>query len=340
MADAMCELRAGTLQTEFGLVAAQLVHVQSRTLAIAVLTHVWEQYDLLASALLAWMVDAGDDGDEEVRLRIAAAAGKLGALDFQTVYWKLLRPWTDSPSADSLVTAARALGLPATIPGVAPIVLRLLSTWSKGTDSPELQAVSALAYGGPVGLSFPAASVRTLCGMADAPDFVTQHIISGVYQLFFAGGDFEPDMAAVVLTELARIANVRTDDHARRAAAIAAYIPILRTASSFSLRYSSQAWRLLSAPNSLAPASLLIRIAWYEYPDTSVVVACMRRIVRRADLDPDAFAKTRELLVGGLTQPGSVQNDRDRLRSYLAQWSTGPDKSVTAKRILAEVESD
>src|SRR6266545_4072624 len=91
--DVGARLESGYRVAEFGLGAVELLQLDNPTVQPAVLRHVWHEHHAVRAPLLTWLGELGRHRSAEVRLRAAAAVGKLAEYDFGHVRAEVLLPW-------------------------------------------------------------------------------------------------------------------------------------------------------------------------------------------------------------------------------------------------------
>jgi hypothetical protein len=176
--------------TEYGKSRIKTVLFAEQEAPLAVLSHVWHEYDLYAEATLMWLCELGDDPNFEVRLRAAAVAGQLAIYEFRPVREKILSPWarSDKQTVQRLATLALTVVAYDDSEEISQQALNLLHHWSGLQNSPRLQWTSIAAYGGYIGLLFPQQAVDNLKIIAQSGDGrLFSDIAQAMANLFDAG---------------------------------------------------------------------------------------------------------------------------------------------------------
>lgn len=140
----------------------ELIRYDNANLPLAILDHVWMEYDRLREPLLAWLDETLDRASHAAQLRAAGALGALARHDFDAVCRRVLKPLAISPKGDVRAAAAFALGIALGDDRVAPRVLDLLRDWSTGDTNWRLKWTAAVACGLHVGQRFPDEALRNL----------------------------------------------------------------------------------------------------------------------------------------------------------------------------------
>ena len=332
LADAMAVLEPGFVETEYGKSPADVVRLENPWLVPAVLGTVWQEYDLVCSALLRWLRTAGDDPDPDVRLRAAAAAGWLSQYDFAGLYGELFLPWAKG-SSRAAWAAADALGQAAWLPGTVPLVLALLDEWAEQDDDYDLWWTAAVAYGSDVGVAYPNIALDHLLAIAEKDDVRARSVVAGsLVRLVGAGGRLIPELAAFVFACL-------TDwlEHSPSAAttAQAGYTEILRRASDPDWPSSGEYWQRLVAPEARGSSARLLRAALSSRASRDDALKSIEVLIRAGYGDPLVLADLAALLNEVAAAGG---NDRDRLMHYLNRWGSGNDPSPGARDLADQLK--
>jgi hypothetical protein len=327
LAGAMAVLEPGFIETEYGKSPADMVRLESPWLVPAVLGTVWQEYDLVSDALLAWLRAAGDDPDPDVRLRAAAAAGWLSQYDFAGLRAELFLPWAKG-SSRAAWSAADALGQAAWLAGTAPLALALLDVWAGQDEDYDLWWTAAVAYGGDAGVAYPSVALDHLLAIAEKDDPRARHVVAGsLVRLVGAGGRFIPELAAFVL---AGLADWLEQGPAAAAAALDGYTEVLRRAADPDWPSSREYWRRLAAPQALGSSARLLRAALGSRAARDEALGSVEVLARAGDGDPLLLAEL-EALLAGVTAAGGT--DRDRIVHYLSRWAAGYDPSPGAREL-------
>jgi len=202
--DISAYLADGYEVTEYGKSRIKTVLFTDQEAPLAVLSHVWHEYDTYTEATLKWLRELGEHPNFEVRLRAAAVAGQLAIYEFRPVREKILSPWAKSDKQSVQRLAALALTVVAYDENeeIAQQALNLLHHWSGLQNSPRLHWTSVAAYGGYIGLLFPQQALDNLKLIAQSGDGrLFADIAQAVANLFEAGQQF-PNLHLLVLSTL------------------------------------------------------------------------------------------------------------------------------------------
>ena len=190
--------------TEYGKSRIKAVLFTDQSDPLAILSHIWNEYDTYAEATLIWLHELGENPNFEVRLRAAAVAGQLAIYEFRPVREKVLSPWAKSDKRDVQKLAALALTVVAYDENeeIAQQALNLLHHWSGLQNSPRLHWTSVAAYGGYIGLLFPQQALDNLKLIAQSGDGRIFADIAQVVAHLFEGGQQIPNLHSIVLRTL------------------------------------------------------------------------------------------------------------------------------------------
>lgn len=330
----MAVIEPGFVNTEFGRSPSETVRLENRWLVQAVLERVWRQYDLVAGALLDWLLECGADRDPGVRLRTAGAAGWLSQFDFATIRARLLLPWALGNTVQA-VTAANALGAAGWFDASAPLALALLNHWASMRENYDLWWTAAAAYGGDVGVRYTGVAMDQLRGIVVRGDHRAPSIVSySAAELVQSGGRFLPDVAAQVFSHLAQWL---VDDPLLAYTAEMAYTGMLRRAIDPDIAGSQEYWQRLVAAENLASSGKLLRKTLGEKAFRTEALTSIERMVRAADIDKDMREPLEALLLCSATGSDTTM-DAERLLHYLERWATAKDPSAAAAAIRRRLQ--
>jgi hypothetical protein len=331
----MAVVVASYQQTEYGLAPAEMVRMQDPLLVTAILHLVWNEYDLIADALLAWVYLLGSDADSNIRSCAASAAGQLAEIDFATLLQAVIRPWAKSDSRRTVNAAAQALGEAALSEDAAPLVLRLINHWSSLT-SERLQRAACVACS-TVGLSYPGFALEMMHSLAVECIFDKNIIVECLANLFVNAGDHGAVVASMTLSELAGWSEERASDS--QIIALAAFLLLLRWAiQNTSFSGGERVWQQLNGAESLnLTAKLLSKCL--SRPDTrAATVPILRELMLACDRSDQLYSAVETLMDVVITGEYAIHSDRDRL-CYLARtWAMGVDKSDSAAKLLSHLQ--
>ncbi|MER7008136.1 hypothetical protein ABT297_34525 [Dactylosporangium sp. NPDC000555] len=193
-----------TLPAWFGDTPAQVMSYDDADYAPAVINRVWDEYDDVRPALVAWFGELGAEPSEQVRVWVATAVGLLATRAFEYILHAVIRPWAASGSKLQRETAAIALGVPATVGGLTEQVRRVVREWSApedGNEASALRAAAARVYGAGLGPSQPRQALAGLEYLADSPD---NDVANAVGQSLAELIDRNDELVTPVLTAIVR----------------------------------------------------------------------------------------------------------------------------------------
>jgi hypothetical protein len=176
--------------TEYGKSRIKIVSFANSDYPLALLSHIWNEYDTYAGATLDWLYELGTSSSLEVRLRAAAVAGQLAAYEFRPVREKIISPWAKSNKRNLQRLSALALTVVAyeDEEEVARQALNLLHHWSGLKNALQLHWTCISAYGSYIGLLFPEDALSNLKIIATHGDGrLFSGIAQAVVDLFEAG---------------------------------------------------------------------------------------------------------------------------------------------------------
>jgi hypothetical protein len=329
-------IEPGFMNTEFGRSPCDTVRLENRWLVQAVLEQIWQQYDLVADALLDWMFELGADRESAVRLRVASAAGWLSQFDFATVRARLLVPWALGNTLQAW-SAANALGAAVWFDTAAPLSLGLLNHWASMGGNYDMWWTAAAAYGGDVGVRYTSVAMDQLRRILLHGDRRALAIVGfSVANLVQSGGRFLPDVATQVFSHLAQW----LDDDPRPAfVAEMTYTELLRRAVDPDVPGSQEYWRRLVATENLASSGKLMRRTLGEKGFRADALLAIERMVRAADVDEDVREPLEALLLRSSTGLQTAV-DAERLVHYLERWANGKEPSAAAAAIRRRLREE
>lgn len=330
----MAKLGSGLVNTEFGASVTETVALESTPLVRAILDVVWHEYPLIVEALLLWILEAGDDRDADVRVRVAFAAGQLAEYDFTTVRGRLLLPWAKSERVGPRGTAAFALGVPAATDTTAGQVLGLLHHWAT-VRNPGLVWTATEAYGSYVGLMFPHIAMSELLSVVIHGDGQSADVTRSVRRLFLLGGRQDPTIAPVVLAGL--VDWLQRDLRPAPQVARCIFVDLLTTAG------SPQQWdaravyaQLTNEPSRVHASALLGRCLAHKDSQPRTLEA-LRRLLAVADTDQDINDSLQELVVAAVVTDPPDPRALQRMAFHLNLWQSRSRTSLSAGRLLTRI---
>jgi hypothetical protein len=139
--------------------------------------------------VLLWLGRLAFDDRRKVRLRVAAAVGHLGTVNFTAVYRSVLRPWAESRNFKARETAAQALEFIAADTSMTARVKRQIQDWCLSPNI-YLNDTAARAYGTEIGRIDAREALSSLHFLALRPEQTRfDSIPDAVAQIFCARND-------------------------------------------------------------------------------------------------------------------------------------------------------
>lgn len=321
------EVVPGFEETHLGLCPVEILRLADPRFADGVLQYAWQEQDGLRQPLLTWLCDLGFHASPAVRVRAAAAVGKLMLHDFLQVRDAVLEPWSGSGKRRARLAAATALGVPAWNGETAPLVLALLASWAGGNSNWRRRWTAAAAYGGSVGLRFPNTAFRSLRRIGrgeDGPRLTP--VLGAASASLFDLAAHDPSTADVLLRQLA------------------SWVGKSEPSNDVSLRVLEQltAYEVVDADGATWPT--LLWLSTHERAE--VVTKVFRNAVAVYGGDPvmgflrpwvmgaspnTPQAERLGVLFSALASGGT--KDRDRVRHHLKTWDKG-EKPGAAPQLL------
>lgn len=130
------------------VVRGTLVEYVDDRFPLAVLEHVWQEYDWMREPLVAWLRELGKSDSPIIWVRAAQAAGALATMDFEYAYRKLIAPGVYAETIGPRRFAAIALDQAAQDGRTRSAVLSFLRRWRReGGEAARWTTAAALGYG-------------------------------------------------------------------------------------------------------------------------------------------------------------------------------------------------
>lgn len=319
--------------TEYGKSRIKIVLFTDQEAPLAVLSHIWHEYDTYAQATLKWLRELGEHQNFEVRLRAAAVAGQLAIYEFRPVREKILSPWAKSDKQSVQRLAALALTVVAYDENeeIAQQALNLLHHWSRLKNSPRLHWTSIAAYGGYIGLLFPQQALDNLKLIAQSGDGqLFSDIAQAVANLFEAGQQF-PNLHSIVLNALKRWVEQGQKTAIHRLSLII-FWGLMR-----------ESW--LVKDNIRQPTLLCLA---KQSQDVEDLVICLMRNSLNLEFSRDlvlpeilnwlkfvdkqqSLYRTLARILFTLASPG---RERERICSYLSRWSRDSESAIRILNLI------
>jgi hypothetical protein len=307
------------------------------TIQPALLEHVWREHDVVREPLLAWPKELGTHRNFDVRVRAAAAVGKLAEYDFGHIRSEVLNPWATDGNEWAREAAAAELGVPAWGSEVTPQTFGLLHHWSTLKDNLHLRWSAAAAYGGLAGLRFPELALHELGRILGAEDLRLLGVCSRSVLGLFDAGAYVPELHLLVLDALDDWSTQRARTSVLALSSLSIGLWLAWDAELEPASYQGQIWpTLLWLIDEDGPerekAVALLRRALDAKEIRGAALDVLHQWVLRADDSPD-IASTLESLLLELAQ-GDYGRERERLHVYLSRWASDPERrSPFAERV-------
>jgi hypothetical protein len=337
LATALARLEDKLLITEYGASVSETVTMESASLIPAVLDVVWHEYDLIAKALMDWILEAGCDRDPAVRIRVACAAGQLAEYDFATIRSRLFLPWAKDDRANPGWTAAIALGVPASKDTTASLVLRLLHHWAT-LNNTKLAWTAIVAYGGYVGMMYPHIAMSELLNIATRIPSRQALVAGSLRRLFLLGGKQDPATAAVVLAGLADWVSNEPAPAPHLARAV--FAGLLETAGRPEQWDARAVWEQLTEEMVRDRSALLLSRCLDNDDVRKTTLDAIRDLLAIADTDNDVYRALEQLVLAAVAASHARSRSARRIQEYLTRWAAGPKSSPSASRMLAMIRKE
>jgi hypothetical protein len=324
--------------TEFGESPTDFVVLDNPSLQPAVLQYVWQTYPALRRPLMEWLHSLGTHPSFGMRVRAAAAVGKLSKYNFGHVRREVILPWANHQSASARVAAALALGVPAWEGDLAPQVLGLLHHWSTLQNNWRLNWTAIAAYGGLVGVRFPDAALSDFENIIGMQDLRLLGVLSRSVVNLFEFGKVTPEYYIKVLSALKSwTSNLNKDQ--KILIGLLLFLELAHTAQVKTEPeggvWPTLLWLLQEDTLYVEQVETLWRRALNTKDTRKVARDILRSWVQAADDDSRLVSPLKAFILG--LQKGS-ERESGRLHFYLRQWSTNPQSpSESARRLLNSI---
>jgi hypothetical protein len=316
----------GSEETRHGRLPATAVRFRDPTYPAKVLGFVWREYGETQGVLLDWLADLVTDELPEARVKAAAAVGYLATFDFVQVHDRALLPWSGDDERHQEAASA-ALRMPALDPDYAPVVGRILRSWSAPGQPHPRRLTAARALGASVGRIAPGRSIRLLRVLADSPNTEIELAVSQSITELFVSADH--DLAIRLLQVLTKWADGSHRDRADTAVVAFLQLAIDITCQPAGARRPVPA--LLWLASTSTDYRTLIAGLWRRAMDWPLLMDVALDVLgdwaRRADRDGDLSEPLCRLL-GAV--PASAR-DVNTLTHYADRWE--------APRIAADLRT-
>jgi hypothetical protein len=143
------------------VVEGELVRYQDDRFPIAILDHVWSEYNWLRAPLGKWLIELGHDDSPIIWVRAAQAAGALSAIDFHDGFRKLVSPNVYAETVQERRFAAVALDQASQDERSHNIVAAFLRSWRR-TGGEHARWTTAATHGYGQGLDDIGATLDAL----------------------------------------------------------------------------------------------------------------------------------------------------------------------------------
>jgi hypothetical protein len=150
---------------------------------------VWDEFDAVRPAVVAWLRDLGGHGDVRVRARCAAAVGVLAIRSFRPVLNEILGAWAVDPDVRVRRSAAFALSVASEDRDLGPTVDRIVDSWMVDGGAATRRATAAIIVSETTDPANAAGRFSQLARLAEAEDTeVTVAVASGLAGMLSAHG--------------------------------------------------------------------------------------------------------------------------------------------------------
>ncbi len=189
LAEAEATLCDSDEETEYGRISVRAVKYRDSGRPRRVLEHVLHEYHAAHQLIREWLRDLGGYADLDVCTRAGVAIGFLSTLEFDHARQLVIEPWADSGDENEQAAAMGALQFPALVPGLLPLLDRMLTAWVR-REQPLARKLTAIAVlGSTVGQQMPDRAIEILRGMARSKNWAVQDAVGdSIIQLFLEGG--------------------------------------------------------------------------------------------------------------------------------------------------------
>jgi hypothetical protein len=331
--DVSAYLADGYEVTEYGKSRIKIVLFTDQEAPLAVLSHIWHEYDTYAKATLKWLRELGEHQNFEVRLRAAAVAGQLAIYEFRPVREEILSPWAKSDKQSVQRLAALALTVVAYDENeeIAQQALNLLHHWSGLKNSPRLHWTSIAAYGGYIGLLFPQQALDNLKLIAQSGDGrLFSDIAQAVASLFEAGQQF-PTLHSLVLNALKSWVE-QGQKTAIHQLSLLIFWGLMRESwlVKDNIRQPTLLWLAKQSQDIEDSVICLVRNALNLEFSRDLVLPEILSWLKFVDKQQSLY-KTLARILFTLASPG---RERERICSYLSRWSRNSESAIRILNLI------
>lgn len=333
--DISAHLADGYELTEYGKSRIKTVQFTDQEAPLAVLSHIWHEYDPYAEAILKWLCELGEHPNFEVRLRAAAVAGQLAIYEFRPIREKILSPWAKSDKQSVQRLAALALTVVAYDENeeTAQQALNLLHHWSGLQNSPRLHWTSLAAYGGYIGLLFPQQALDNLKLIAQSGDGrLFADIAQAVANLFEAGQQL-PVLHLLILSTLKSWVEQGQKTAVHRLSLLI-FWGIMRESwlVKDDVRQPTLLWLAKHDQNIEDLIVYLVRNAINLEFSRDLVLPEILNWLKFVDKQQSLY-KTLARILFTLASPG---RESERICSYLSRWSRGSESAIRILNLIKQ----
>jgi hypothetical protein len=320
--------------TEYGKSKIKVVLFKEEDAPLCLLSHIWNEYDSYARAMLQWLRGLGEHPNFEVRLRAAAVVGQLAIYEFRPVREEVILPWakSDKQSVQKLASLALTVVAYADNEDTAQQSLKILHHWSGLTNSPRLRWTAIAAYGGYIGLLFPQEALENIEIIAQSGDARFFSDIAQALSHLFDSGEQVEGLHLAVLSALKRWSEQgkKTPIHQL---SLLVFWGVMHESKIVEnqLRQPTLLWLAKQSQNAEEKVSFLLKKALDLELTRDLILAELLIWLQFVDQQQD-FYKTIARIIFTIVSQGEYR-ERLRILEYLKRWSIAK-KSSAANQVL------
>uniref|UniRef100_UPI0040568F0E hypothetical protein n=1 Tax=Candidatus Electronema sp. TaxID=2698783 RepID=UPI0040568F0E len=321
--------------TECGKSPVQTVSFDDQGTSETVLHHIWHERDVYAKAMLQWLFELGKHESSRVRLRAAAAAGRLARYEFQPIRDQILLPWakSENQSVQKLAGLALVVVLYDENEDVAQLSLNIIHYWSRLANSIKLNQAAILAYCSCIGQHFPEQALDDLKNIAASGNGRFFSDIAYAVNWLFNSSKKQSRLSLLVLQSLNEWGRQEKKSSLHRLSLLI-FSDLMRISSS--IEDGSQHPSLLILAEEKAKTEELIahllESVFYSELTRRLALPEIFKWIKHIDMH-GKFWKT---LARILYNVSHVPRNRDCICAYLKKWSS---ESETSLKILTEIKN-
>lgn len=331
----------GFEETEFGRNPIKRIELDNPAFQPAVLHYIWHAYGRLRQILLAWLQEAGQHANFDVRIRVAAAVGELSKYDFGYIRRDILLSWANHQDKRVRHAAAFALGIPTWDGLLAPQVLGLLHHWSTLTNNWRLCWTAAAAYGGLVGIRFPNTALRDLREIAQHGDIRLLGVVSSSVSALFRMGEVADVYYLYVFDALLSwTATLKNNIVGLTGSIIFLNLALnVQVVNLDSSKCPTLLWLSQEEPQHFDAVVTLWMRAFNTKATRKLAATVLRKWLIFVDEDMRLYPTIERLVLA--IAPVETSRERERLCFYLSRWGESPREDLAvANKLLATLHKE